>query len=243
MFGVNEMKQHSSTVFVGVVVFVVTLVLGYSLLVPAVRVSAERSAAQAAGAAEAQAQARAAAATRAQEEAQAQADAIGLLGAAGSMREAGDLGLALELGRQAVGKAPSYAEAQAFVREVEAQKKAAEEAAKVAAARHAAAAAREKSAADRETFVRRLNAAGATQSMIAGVAAGQFNEHEIRITVGDSWYYQPKQVRLQLAQGYWRLWAGIHAPSTPDMARLKLVDRMGNDLGGSSWVGSMVSVN
>jgi len=57
-----------------------------------------------------------------------------LLGAAGSARTAGDLGIAWELGRQAVAKWPAYGEAQQFVKEVEAQKQAAEDAAAYAAA-------------------------------------------------------------------------------------------------------------
>jgi hypothetical protein len=49
---------------------------------------------------------------------QAKAEAVELLGAAVSQRQAGDLGLALELGRQALGKWPDYPEAKAFMAEV-----------------------------------------------------------------------------------------------------------------------------
>jgi hypothetical protein len=59
----------------------------------------------------------------------AKAEAVRLLGAAGSARAAGDLGIAWELGRQAVAKWPAYTEAQQFVADVATQKQAAEDAA------------------------------------------------------------------------------------------------------------------
>ena len=59
--------------------------------------------------------------------AKARADAAALLGQAGSARASGDLGIAWELARQAVAKSPDDAEAQAFLKDVEAQKQAAEE--------------------------------------------------------------------------------------------------------------------
>src|SRR5215831_3040491 len=74
---------------------------------------------------------------------EAKAEAVRLLGAAGSARAAGDLGIAWELGRQAAAKWPAYAEAQQFVKDVAAQKQAAEAAAQAEAARRRAAAARD----------------------------------------------------------------------------------------------------
>jgi hypothetical protein len=65
---------------------------------------------------------------------EARAEAVRLLGAAGSARTAGDLGIAWELGRQAAAKWPAYAEAQQFVTDVEAQRKTADDAAAYAAA-------------------------------------------------------------------------------------------------------------
>jgi pyruvate/2-oxoglutarate dehydrogenase complex dihydrolipoamide acyltransferase (E2) component len=49
---------------------------------------------------------------------QAKAEAVELLGAAGSQRQQGQLGLSLELARQALGKWPDYREAQSFLAEL-----------------------------------------------------------------------------------------------------------------------------
>src|SRR5262245_50372378 len=57
---------------------------------------------------------------------EAKAEAVRLLGAAGAARQRGDLGVAWELGRQAVAKWPAYAEAKQFVTEVEAERKVAD---------------------------------------------------------------------------------------------------------------------
>lgn len=56
----------------------------------------------------------------------ARAEAVELLGQAVAQREAGQLGLALELGRQALGKAPDSAEARSFVATVQPQATAAQ---------------------------------------------------------------------------------------------------------------------
>ena len=66
---------------------------------------------------------------------------------------------------------------------------------------------------------------------------------EVTVTVRNAWHVRHKQVRLQDAQALWRLWASIASPDNPDRARLKLVDLMGNSVGGSGWLaGSLVSV-
>jgi len=60
-------------------------------------------------------------------------------------------------------------------------------------------------------------------------------------TVPNRWHYQPYQIRLQEAQKLWRKWAFIHSPDDLDGARIKLVDGMGNEVGGSKvWAGSMI---
>ncbi len=63
------------------------------------------------------------------------------------------------------------------------------------------------------------------------------------LTVANSWHYEPKQVRLQFAQVLWQAWAQIYSPNDLDKAHIKLVDLVGNEVGGSGWfAGSMVSV-
>jgi hypothetical protein len=168
--------------------------------------------------------------------AQARAEAVDLLGAAGSARQAGDLGIAWELGRQAVAKWPEYAEAQAFVKEVEAQKRAAESAAEWAARRAQA-------VQDRQAFLNILRDAGVKSDLIISVGPGLTNNpDEVRVTVGESWFWMPYQTRLQMAQDIWRIWAMNHTPAHLDRSYLRLVDRNGNEAGGSDWVGSMVRV-
>ncbi len=66
---------------------------------------------------------------------------------------------------------------------------------------------------------------------------------QVIITVTNPWHYKPYQVRLQMAQGLWEKWAGIHSPSNRDRSRIKIVDLRGNDVGGSGWLGgSLIKV-
>ncbi|MHB0859323.1 MAG: NBR1-Ig-like domain-containing protein [Anaerolineae bacterium] len=66
----------------------------------------------------------------------------------------------------------------------------------------------------------------------------------IKITVRNSWHYEPKQIRLQAAQLLWDAWAkGFCPDSNLDYCRIKLVDLAENDVGGSSWLaGSIIRV-
>ncbi len=57
------------------------------------------------------------------------------------------------------------------------------------------------------------------------------------ITVADSWHISPYQLRLQVAQDLWKLWASIASPDDLDKARIKLVDHNGNEVGGSGIFG------
>ena len=68
----------------------------------------------------------------------------------------------------------------------------------------------------------------------------------IEITVRDAWHYEPYQIRLQAAQLLWESWTRGFCPSEdgPDYCRISLVDGMGNNVGGSSWLaGSVIKVN
>lgn len=66
------------------------------------------------------------------------------------------------------------------------------------------------------------------------------NEDDLLVVVGSDWHYEPRQMRLQMAQAMWKIWAGIHSPNEPDKARISLKDMMGNRIGGSSWMGGSV---
>jgi hypothetical protein len=183
----------------------------------------------------------------------AKAEAVDLLGAAIAERQAGKLGIAWELGRQALAQWPDYADAKTFVAEVEAQRqaeqKAAEERAAAEAKRQAEArAAAERAAAvaqaaeHRAQFAATLRTFDPTGAAVVRVERGSTDD-ELKVTVANAWHYEPHQIRLQTAQSLWKAWAAIHAPADLDRARLRLVDLNGNDVGGSGWLGgSMVSV-
>lgn len=66
----------------------------------------------------------------------------------------------------------------------------------------------------------------------------------LTIRLEDGWHYLPKQIRLQYAQNMWSIWAKKSSPEKVDSARIKLVDKNGNKVGGSGWLGgSDVKVN
>lgn len=66
---------------------------------------------------------------------------------------------------------------------------------------------------------------------------------EATLTVANDWHYVAKQVRLQGAQALWKIWAQIASPAWPDGARIKIVDFMENEVGGSRvWGGSLIWV-
>jgi hypothetical protein len=78
---------------------------------------------------------------------------------------------------------------------------------------------------------------------IDSIIEGTRSANQIKITLKDQWHYLPYQIRLQKAQGLWKLWATIHAPENVDLARISLVDLEGNEVGGSRLVaGSMLWV-
>lgn len=65
----------------------------------------------------------------------------------------------------------------------------------------------------------------------------------LTLTVTNTWHFLPYQMRLQQAQVLWEGWATLHSPSKPDSARIILVDRNGNKVGGSRvWGGSLIWV-
>lgn len=66
----------------------------------------------------------------------------------------------------------------------------------------------------------------------------------VLVKVGNGWHYEPYQIRKQVAQGLWRIWAAAYSPNSPDSARIKILDLSGNRVGGSSaFGGSLVDVD
>lgn len=55
--------------------------------------------------------------------------------------------------------------------------------------------------------------------------------------VKNSWHSAPYQVRLQLAQNFWKVWASVNGAPDLDTSRIKLVDLNGNEVGGSRLLG------
>jgi len=93
-------------------------------------------------------------------------------------------------------------------------------------------------------FIGLLNKTGVNAYVAAVTYGGSPNS--IEITVRNAWFYEPKQVRLQAAQALWEGWAAGFCPEkeTSDLCRIRLVDSMGNRVGGSSWLlGSIIDVN
>lgn len=70
------------------------------------------------------------------------------------------------------------------------------------------------------------------------------DDGDLKIVVASRFFYEPHQIRLQIAQALWKIWAANRSPNDLDKARITLVDRAGNKVGGSSWLaGSIVSVD
>jgi hypothetical protein len=66
----------------------------------------------------------------------------------------------------------------------------------------------------------------------------------VLVKVANGWHYQPYQIRKQVAQGLWKIWAAAYSPNNPDSARIKILDLSGNRVGGSSaFGGSLVDVD
>lgn len=148
----------------------------------------------------------------------ARAEAVGLLGAAGSARQAGDLGIAWELARQAVAKSPDYAEASAFLREVETEKRYAER----DAAREAA---RPKTPeAQRKEFLLQVRLARITPGIVYTVNRGPAGDDELEVRVGRSWSSQSFSYRLRMADEFYLQWLGLHSPGQPRGSRIRLVE-------------------
>jgi hypothetical protein len=89
---------------------------------------------------------------------------------------------------------------------------------------------------DLQKFIDVLRTAGIDNSLIVRVSVSETGDKLI-VVVANPWHYQPYQIRLQMAQSLWELWARIHSPQNPDIARLKLTDLQDNEVGGSRLLG------
>jgi len=62
-------------------------------------------------------------------------------------------------------------------------------------------------------------------------------QDELVITVPNAFHRLHYQERLQAAQLLWQMWVTALKPKNADHARIKLVDRLGNEVGGSRALG------
>jgi len=60
---------------------------------------------------------------------------------------------------------------------------------------------------------------------------------QLVIAVPNTFHRLHYQERLQAAQLLWQVWVTVLKPKDPDHARIKLVDRLGNEVGGSRALG------
>jgi hypothetical protein len=96
---------------------------------------------------------------------------------------------------------------------------------------------------DMNNFEQLLRDIGVIPSLIVKVEPwnvdGELINDEVpQIVVNNAWHYEPYQLRLQVAQNLWKIWAGIHSPNNPGHSWIRIVDYNGNEVGGSkvpSW--------
>ena len=94
----------------------------------------------------------------------------------------------------------------------------------------------------RLAFVLQLEAFDAGEAIVR-VAEGHL-PNQLAITVPNGWHYQPQQLRLQMGQNFWKIWARIYSPGEPDKARISIRDLNGNEVGGSRMLaGSLIWVD
>ncbi len=92
-------------------------------------------------------------------------------------------------------------------------------------------------------LAKELGSIGAGRALIVRVEQDARDTNTAKITVSNAWHGRPHQIRLQDAQALWKVWSQINYPVKPDHTRLKLVDLMGNEVGGSRVLGgSMIWV-
>ena len=95
-----------------------------------------------------------------------------------------------------------------------------------------------------EAFIAILSSDPIASKIVKNVSVAQSGDRwTATITVQNVWHLRAKQVRLQDAQTFWKAWAVIASANNLDMARIKMVDLNGNEVGGSRLTaGSMLWV-
>lgn len=86
---------------------------------------------------------------------------------------------------------------------------------------------------------------GADKLLIASIKVEREFPKTITATVHvtNLWHYTTYQVRLQRIQVAWQAWAAISENDPKEGARLRIVDDLGNEVGGSGLLGSDVWVS
>jgi hypothetical protein len=74
------------------------------------------------------------------------------------------------------------------------------------------------------------------QQLVVDATPGKIQD-QLVITVPNAFHRLHYQERLQAAQLLWQVWVTVLKPKDPDHARIKLVDRLGNEVGGSRALG------
>jgi len=86
-----------------------------------------------------------------------------------------------------------------------------------------------------ETFITTLRKVDPKGNILISAKYGELLRGEAVITVGDQWHYDTYQLRLQIAQDIESSWAHIYG----DKARIKLLDKNGNEVGGTKMLGGV----
>jgi hypothetical protein len=74
------------------------------------------------------------------------------------------------------------------------------------------------------------------KQLVVDATPGKLQD-QIVITVPNAFHRLHYQERLQAAQLLWQVWVSVRRPKDPDHARIKLVDLLGNEVGGSRALG------
>jgi hypothetical protein len=74
------------------------------------------------------------------------------------------------------------------------------------------------------------------QQLVVDATPGRVQD-QLVITVPNTFHRLHYQERLQAAQLLWQVWVTVLKPKDADYARVKLVDRLGNEVGGSRALG------
>jgi hypothetical protein len=91
-------------------------------------------------------------------------------------------------------------------------------------------------------YKERLSKADVTHGLIRSLGL-EGDPDELVITVAPSWNRASVSARRMTAQALWRIWTQVHSSLDWDKAKIKIVDQVGTDLGGSSSLaGSVISV-